>query len=208
MLRWLCCNASVSPLDGTGDWSKEGCKKNSTESTANKTVCLCDHLTHFGVLLVRPPCSCECVCPSCPHTPVTLTSWHGRRIHVTLCGSFHVFVVVMMVSIVALWPSLLFMCVSFIHVVVAVSLLRTSLRLRPPSMKRTTISWPSSATLAAGSPPSSLLPRCSRTSPSSESTVRLQYEPSSFQCLAIVSLHPCFPSMMSLFFGDKSESVC
>nr|XP_004561151.1 adhesion G-protein coupled receptor G6 isoform X3 [Maylandia zebra] len=37
--------------DGTGDWSKEGCKKNSTESTANKTVCLCDHLTHFGVLL-------------------------------------------------------------------------------------------------------------------------------------------------------------
>ncbi|XP_035764864.1 adhesion G-protein coupled receptor G6 isoform X2 [Neolamprologus brichardi] len=37
--------------DGTGDWNKEGCIKNSTESTANKTVCLCDHLTHFGVLL-------------------------------------------------------------------------------------------------------------------------------------------------------------
>ncbi|XP_039873812.1 adhesion G-protein coupled receptor G6 isoform X8 [Simochromis diagramma] len=44
-------NFTKITLDGTGDWSKEGCKKNSTESTANKTVCLCDHLTHFGVLL-------------------------------------------------------------------------------------------------------------------------------------------------------------
>ncbi|XP_025754474.1 adhesion G-protein coupled receptor G6 isoform X1 [Oreochromis niloticus] len=37
--------------DGTGGWNKEGCTKNSTYSTANKTVCECDHLTHFGVLL-------------------------------------------------------------------------------------------------------------------------------------------------------------
>ncbi|CAI5684750.1 unnamed protein product [Oreochromis niloticus] len=37
--------------DGTGGWNKEGCTKNSTDSTANKTVCECDHLTHFGVLL-------------------------------------------------------------------------------------------------------------------------------------------------------------
>ncbi|XP_063350759.2 adhesion G-protein coupled receptor G6 [Pelmatolapia mariae] len=47
----VCVFWDFTKNDGTGGWNKEGCKKDSTESTANKTVCLCNHLTHFGVLL-------------------------------------------------------------------------------------------------------------------------------------------------------------
>lgn len=41
-----------SCVDGTGGWNSEGCQV-SPESSSNKTVCLCNHLTHFGVLMVR-----------------------------------------------------------------------------------------------------------------------------------------------------------
>ncbi|XP_068006886.1 adhesion G-protein coupled receptor G6 isoform X2 [Melanerpes formicivorus] len=35
---------------GNGGWNPEGCQV-STESNENETVCLCNHLTHFGVLM-------------------------------------------------------------------------------------------------------------------------------------------------------------
>ena len=35
----------------TGAWSQRGCIMNEAESTAGKTVCECNHLTHFAVLL-------------------------------------------------------------------------------------------------------------------------------------------------------------
>lgn len=37
--------------DGNGGWDGRGCRKYNT--TPDYTTCLCDHLTHFGVLLVR-----------------------------------------------------------------------------------------------------------------------------------------------------------
>uniref|UniRef100_A0A8C2XN93 Adhesion G-protein coupled receptor G6 n=1 Tax=Cyclopterus lumpus TaxID=8103 RepID=A0A8C2XN93_CYCLU len=37
-------------FSGAGGWSGDGCRA-STESTSNRTVCLCDHLTHFGILM-------------------------------------------------------------------------------------------------------------------------------------------------------------
>lgn len=47
---WLCFH-----LDGTGGWNSEGCQV-SPESSDNRTVCLCNHLTHFGILMVRWLC--------------------------------------------------------------------------------------------------------------------------------------------------------
>ncbi|XP_035380663.1 adhesion G-protein coupled receptor G6 isoform X1 [Electrophorus electricus] len=35
---------------GTGGWNREGCMVDP-ESNSNRTVCLCNHLTHFGVLM-------------------------------------------------------------------------------------------------------------------------------------------------------------
>ena len=35
----------------TGTWSQRGCVMNEDESTERKTVCECNHLTHFAVLL-------------------------------------------------------------------------------------------------------------------------------------------------------------
>uniref|UniRef100_UPI00398E69E6 adhesion G-protein coupled receptor G6 isoform X2 n=1 Tax=Pristiophorus japonicus TaxID=55135 RepID=UPI00398E69E6 len=36
--------------NGSGGWSIQGCRVDPV-SSANETICLCDHLTHFGVLL-------------------------------------------------------------------------------------------------------------------------------------------------------------
>lgn len=36
----------------TGDWASRGC---STQLGAEQTVCRCDHLTFFALLLVTPP---------------------------------------------------------------------------------------------------------------------------------------------------------
>ncbi|XP_052441654.1 adhesion G-protein coupled receptor G6 isoform X4 [Carassius gibelio] len=36
--------------DSTGGWNSEGCEV-SPESNSNRTVCLCNHLTHFGILM-------------------------------------------------------------------------------------------------------------------------------------------------------------
>uniref|UniRef100_A0A3Q1CUN9 Adhesion G-protein coupled receptor G6 n=1 Tax=Amphiprion ocellaris TaxID=80972 RepID=A0A3Q1CUN9_AMPOC len=37
-------------FNGAGGWNGEGCSV-SPESTSNKTICLCTHLTHFGILM-------------------------------------------------------------------------------------------------------------------------------------------------------------
>ncbi|KAL7388596.1 hypothetical protein ABVT39_017242 [Epinephelus coioides] len=36
--------------NGAGGWNGDGCRT-SKKSTSNKTICLCDHLTHFGILM-------------------------------------------------------------------------------------------------------------------------------------------------------------
>ncbi|KAL2081832.1 hypothetical protein ACEWY4_021650 [Coilia grayii] len=36
--------------NGTGGWNSEGCQV-SPDSSDNRTVCLCNHLTHFGILM-------------------------------------------------------------------------------------------------------------------------------------------------------------
>ncbi|XP_063299683.1 adhesion G-protein coupled receptor G6 isoform X4 [Pelobates fuscus] len=36
---------------GNGGWSDKGCMVLTNESNANETVCLCNHLTHFGILM-------------------------------------------------------------------------------------------------------------------------------------------------------------
>lgn len=46
---------TISPVlvstDGNGGWNPAGCQVDA-ESNENETVCLCNHLTHFGVLMV------------------------------------------------------------------------------------------------------------------------------------------------------------
>ncbi|KAK3506641.1 hypothetical protein QTP70_011248 [Hemibagrus guttatus] len=46
----VCVFWDFSINNDTGGWNSEGCRV-SPESNSNKTVCLCDHLTHFGVLM-------------------------------------------------------------------------------------------------------------------------------------------------------------
>uniref|UniRef100_A0AAV2K8F2 Adhesion G-protein coupled receptor G6 n=1 Tax=Knipowitschia caucasica TaxID=637954 RepID=A0AAV2K8F2_KNICA len=46
----VCMFWDFSMKDGVGGWNREGCQV-STDSTSNKTVCLCNHLTHFGILM-------------------------------------------------------------------------------------------------------------------------------------------------------------
>uniref|UniRef100_A0A9J7X524 Adhesion G-protein coupled receptor G6 n=1 Tax=Cyprinus carpio carpio TaxID=630221 RepID=A0A9J7X524_CYPCA len=41
---------SLQNDDHTGGWNSEGCEV-SPESNSNRTVCLCNHLTHFGILM-------------------------------------------------------------------------------------------------------------------------------------------------------------
>ncbi|XP_048841640.1 adhesion G-protein coupled receptor G6 isoform X2 [Brienomyrus brachyistius] len=37
--------------NGSGGWNSEGCNVSQSKSTASRTVCLCYHLTHFGILM-------------------------------------------------------------------------------------------------------------------------------------------------------------
>ncbi|XP_051510931.1 adhesion G-protein coupled receptor G6-like isoform X3 [Myxocyprinus asiaticus] len=46
----LCVFWDFNLRTGTGGWSSEGCEV-SPESNSNRTVCLCNHLTHFGILM-------------------------------------------------------------------------------------------------------------------------------------------------------------
>ncbi|KAK5903031.1 hypothetical protein CgunFtcFv8_006845 [Champsocephalus gunnari] len=49
-LHPVCMFWDFSMNRGAGGWSPDGCRV-SADSTSNRTVCLCDHLTHFGVLM-------------------------------------------------------------------------------------------------------------------------------------------------------------
>uniref|UniRef100_A0A4W4HTX7 Adhesion G-protein coupled receptor G6 n=1 Tax=Electrophorus electricus TaxID=8005 RepID=A0A4W4HTX7_ELEEL len=46
----LCVFWDFTLKNGTGGWNREGCMVDP-ESNSNRTVCLCNHLTHFGVLM-------------------------------------------------------------------------------------------------------------------------------------------------------------
>ena len=48
----VCCSNNI--LRG-GQWSESGCVRNETLSNASTTVCECDHLTHFAILLSAAP---------------------------------------------------------------------------------------------------------------------------------------------------------
>jgi len=39
----------------SGSWSDMGCQKNTTLSNQTQTVCECNHLTHFAILLSANP---------------------------------------------------------------------------------------------------------------------------------------------------------
>ena len=47
-------NHSIRTTNGSyGQWSTQGCKLDEQQSSSKKTVCLCDHLTNFALLLQR-----------------------------------------------------------------------------------------------------------------------------------------------------------
>ncbi|KAG7220524.1 hypothetical protein INR49_018051 [Caranx melampygus] len=46
----VCMFWDFSMNNGAGGWNGRGCRV-SAGSSSNKTVCLCDHLTHFGILM-------------------------------------------------------------------------------------------------------------------------------------------------------------
>ncbi|XP_069579301.1 adhesion G-protein coupled receptor G6 isoform X1 [Brachyistius frenatus] len=49
-LNPVCMFWDFSMNSGAGGWNADGCRA-SEESSSNKTICLCDHLTHFGILM-------------------------------------------------------------------------------------------------------------------------------------------------------------
>ncbi|XP_062293272.1 adhesion G-protein coupled receptor G6 [Scomber scombrus] len=49
-LKPICMFWDFSMNNGAGGWNSRGCNA-SKESTSNKTICLCNHLTHFGILM-------------------------------------------------------------------------------------------------------------------------------------------------------------
>ncbi|XP_059211858.1 adhesion G-protein coupled receptor G6 [Centropristis striata] len=49
-LNPVCMFWDFTMNSGAGGWNPAGCRV-SPESSSNRTVCLCDHLTHFGVLM-------------------------------------------------------------------------------------------------------------------------------------------------------------
>uniref|UniRef100_W5KT12 Adhesion G-protein coupled receptor G6 n=1 Tax=Astyanax mexicanus TaxID=7994 RepID=W5KT12_ASTMX len=46
----VCVFWDFTLYNGTGGWNSEGCEV-SPDSNSNRTICLCSHLTHFGVLM-------------------------------------------------------------------------------------------------------------------------------------------------------------
>ncbi|CAF94956.1 unnamed protein product, partial [Tetraodon nigroviridis] len=71
VLSPVCVFWDFSMSGGAGGWNGSGCRV-SAESTSSRTVCLCDHLTHFGILLVRPT-STACPRTSTPQNNQILT---------------------------------------------------------------------------------------------------------------------------------------
>ncbi|XP_061785249.1 adhesion G-protein coupled receptor G6 isoform X2 [Nerophis lumbriciformis] len=50
-LNPVCVFWDFSMNGGAGGWNADGCTVSKEASGANRTVCLCDHLTHFGILM-------------------------------------------------------------------------------------------------------------------------------------------------------------
>uniref|UniRef100_A0A3B3ZYC2 Adhesion G-protein coupled receptor G6 n=1 Tax=Periophthalmus magnuspinnatus TaxID=409849 RepID=A0A3B3ZYC2_9GOBI len=46
----VCMFWDFTMKEGDGGWNRKGCRI-SPDSTSNKSVCLCNHLTHFGILM-------------------------------------------------------------------------------------------------------------------------------------------------------------
>ena len=53
---FLCCSNRPGAVLYPGRWSKEGCE---TNSSLTQTVCKCNHLTHFAILLSARPLKCQ-----------------------------------------------------------------------------------------------------------------------------------------------------
>nr|XP_057935845.1 adhesion G-protein coupled receptor G6 isoform X2 [Doryrhamphus excisus] len=47
----VCMFWDFSRNGGAGGWNSDGCRVSKEDSSVNRTVCLCDHLTHFGILM-------------------------------------------------------------------------------------------------------------------------------------------------------------
>ena len=47
------CTVYVISIGGFGDWDTSGCQLDEASSTADLSVCRCNHLTDFSVLLVN-----------------------------------------------------------------------------------------------------------------------------------------------------------
>ena len=45
----------MDSLLSVGEWSTRGCSRNATASNDSVTVCECNHLTHFAILLSADP---------------------------------------------------------------------------------------------------------------------------------------------------------
>ena len=48
---WRFPNSNSSSSNSSGHWSTDGCHKDEKLSNAKATVCHCNHLTHFAVLM-------------------------------------------------------------------------------------------------------------------------------------------------------------
>ena len=48
-------NSSQDGVLSEGNWSSRGCHENPNLSNSSVTVCECDHLTHFAILLSAAP---------------------------------------------------------------------------------------------------------------------------------------------------------
>ena len=70
----------------SGQWATEGCTRNDRASNKSQTVCECNHLTHFALLLsttkisVSGALECQCQLDAILHSlPPSLPSWPQLR---------------------------------------------------------------------------------------------------------------------------------
>uniref|UniRef100_A0AAZ3R2U3 Adhesion G protein-coupled receptor G4b n=1 Tax=Oncorhynchus tshawytscha TaxID=74940 RepID=A0AAZ3R2U3_ONCTS len=68
--------------EGRGGWEQHGCRKHNT--SADYTTCLCDHLTHFGVLLVMSFFEMHQGWLPCKKTVHKLCSHHDVLLYATI----------------------------------------------------------------------------------------------------------------------------
>ena len=52
---YICACSSADGIFSEGNWSEKGCRKNADLSSSSVSVCECDHLTHFAILLSAAP---------------------------------------------------------------------------------------------------------------------------------------------------------